>query len=296
MPYHRDMDRKRNRLISTFSAQITSTISVALVLLVLGVAALSGIAARTVTREIKENMGFNIILADGASEQSVNGLKQQLGAAVYVSSYSYYSADDALRQWQEDTGEDLGGVLDVNPFYGEFDVKVKELYANVDSINVITTALKANKAVGEITVHTEMVESINRNIRSLAVVLAVIASTLLLISFVLINNTVRLTIYSRRFTIHTMKLVGATPGFIRKPFIVNNLVHGVVAAVVASALLSGLLYYSHSLDASVAYAVTWVDAVWVYGGLLVTGVVICLVSTLISTNRYLKLSYDDMFK
>lgn len=290
------MNKKQNRLISTFSAQITSTISVALVLLVLGVVALMGIAARSVTREIKENMGFNIILAEDAADIAVNNLKQHLGQSPYVSSYSYFSADDALRQWQEDTGEDLSGVLDVNPFYGEFDVKVKEIYANVDSINAITSTLKSYPAVGEISVHTEMVETINRNIRSLAIVLIIIAATLLLISFMLINNTVRLTIYSRRFTIHTMKLVGATPGFIRKPFLINNIVHGVIAALIASAILAGLLYYSHSLDASVAHAVTWNDAAWVFAGMLVAGMLICFISALISTNRYLRLSYDDMFK
>ena len=141
-----------------------------------------------------------------------------------------------------------------------------------------------------------MVETINRNIRSVAVVLIVIAATLLLISFMLINNTVRLTIYSRRFTIHTMKLVGATPGFIRKPFLINNSVHGVIAAIMTSAILAGLLYYAHSFDASIAHAVAWDKAVWVFAGILVTGVLICFVSALIATNRYLRLSYDDMFK
>lgn len=290
------MNKKQNQLVSTFSAQITSTISVALVLLVLGIMALMGIAARSVTRDIKENMGFNIILADGVADKAVNNLKQRLGQSPYVSSYSFISADDALRQWQEDTGEDLSGVLDVNPFYGEFDVKVKELYANVDSIGAITETLKTDPAVGEISVHTEIVETINRNIRSIATVLIIIAATLLLISFMLINNSVRLTIYSRRFIIHTMKLVGATPGFIRRPFLINNIVHGIIAAVIATAILAGLLYYTHSLDTSVAYAVTWSDAACVFGGILVTGVLICFISALISTNRYLRLSYDDMFR
>lgn len=290
------MDKKRNRLVSTFSAQITSTISVALVLLVLGVVALIGIAARSITRDIKENMGFDIILADGVPEATVNSLKQQLSQSPFVSSFSYISATDALRQWQEDTGEDLTDVLDVNPFYGEFDIKVKEIYANVDSINAITTRLKANEAIGEINIHTEMVEAINRNIRSIATVLIVVAAALLLISFMLINNTVRLTIYSRRFTIHTMKLVGATPGFIRRPFLINNLIHGVVAAIIASALLAALIYYAHTLDASIAHAVTWEAAAWVFVGVLVAGMLICLVSALIATNKYLRLSYDDMFK
>lgn len=290
------MSRKQNQLVSTFSAQITSTISVSLVLLVLGVVALMGIAARSVTRDIKENMGFDLIMAEDVDESTINEIKQQLGKSPFVSSFSYFSAEDALRQWQEDTGEDLSDILDANPFYDEFDIKVKEIYANVDSINAITSRFRANKAVGDINIHTEMVETVNRNIRSIALVLITVAAALLLISFMLINNTVRLTIYSRRFLIHTMKLVGATGGFIRRPFLINNVVHGIIAAAISSALLSALVYYAHSLDASVAHAVTWDDAALVFAGVLIAGVIICFVSALIATNKYLRLSYDDMFK
>ncbi len=290
------MDKKQNRLISTFSAQVTSTISVALVLLVLGVVAMMAIAARTVTKGIKENMGFDIVMSEDAGTQAVNALKRQLSQAPYVSSYNYISADEALSQWQEDTGEDLSEVLDVNPFQGEFDVRVKETYASVDSIDAIAARLKSNPAIADIAVHAQMVEAVNRNIRSVSMVLIVIAAALLLISFVLINNTVRLTIYSRRFLIHTMKLVGATPSFIRRPFVVNNIFHGIFAAVIASALLAALLYYAHSLDASVAYAIGWESAVWVFAAMLVVGIAICTAAALFATNRYLRLSYDDMFK
>lgn len=290
------MDKKQNRLISTFSAQVTSTISVALVLLVLGVVAMMAIAARTVTKGIKENMGFDIVMSEDAGTQAVNALKRQLSQAPYVSSFNYISADEALSQWQEDTGEDLSEVLDVNPFQGEFDVRVKETYASVDSIDAIAARLKNNPAIADIAVHAQMVEAVNRNIRSVSMVLIVIAAALLLISFVLINNTVRLTIYSRRFLIHTMKLVGATPSFIRRPFVVNNIFHGIFAAVIASALLAALLYYAHSLDASVAYAIGWESAVWVFAAMLVAGIAICTAAALFATNRYLRLSYDDMFK
>lgn len=265
-------------------------------LLVLGVVALMGIAARSVTRDIKENMGFDLIMAEDVDESTINEIKQQLGKSPFVSSFSYFSAEDALRQWQEDTGEDLSDILDANPFYDEFDIKVKEIYANIDSINAITSRFRANKAVGDINIHTEMVETVNRNIRSIALVLITVAAALLLISFMLINNTVRLTIYSRRFLIHTMKLVGATGGFIRRPFLINNVVHGIIAAAISSALLSALVYYAHSLDASVAHAVTWDDAALVFAGVLIAGVIICFVSALIATNKYLRLSYDDMFK
>ncbi|MCC8037162.1 MAG: permease-like cell division protein FtsX [Bacteroidales bacterium] len=290
------MENKKNPLISTFSAQITSTISVALVLLVLGVVAILGVAARNVTREIREHMGFDIIMVEDVEPTAVNDLKRELAKAPYVASYSYISAEDALQQWEQDTGEALGELLDVNPFSGEFDVKVKELYASVDSLEAIGERLRACAGVDDITMHAEIVDSINRNIRSVAMVLIIVAGALLLISFVLIHNTVRLTVYSRRFTIYTMKLVGATPGFIRKPFLLTNIVHGIVAALIASGLLAAMVAYAREIDPSVAAAISWEEAVWVMGGMVLLGIVICLLAAAMATNRYLRLSYDEMFR
>lgn len=265
-------------------------------LLLLGIVAFLGIAASSVTNSIKENMGFDVILKEGTSEADVNRLKQRWTGAEYVSSLKYFSAEDALRKWEADTGEDLIGLLGVNPFSPEFEVKVKPEYANNDSINKITAGLKDNMCVAEINVHTEMVDSINNNIRSMAAVLIIVAAALILISFVLINNTVRLTVYSRRFIIHTMKLVGATGGFIRRPFIINNIIHGVIASVISMILLGGLLYYTRSLDATVVDAITLTSVSYVFGALLIIGILICAFAALLATNKYLRTSYDDMFK
>ncbi len=290
------MDKQKNRLVSTFSAQITATISVSLVLLILGVIAMMGIAARNVTRDIKESMGFTLVMGDATTDSDVNALKRQFAKAPYVASYNFYSADDALRQWEEDTGESISEILEINPFSGEFEVRVKEIYASPDSLNKVADQLKLNPAVGEVTIHLQMVETINRNISNISLVLIVIAGALLMISFVLINNTVRLTIYSRRFIIHTMKLVGATPGFIRRPFIFNNMIHGVFASLISSGLLAALLYYAHDFDPSIANAVSWQDSAWVFGGLLIIGILICCLAALFATNKYIRLTYDEMFK
>lgn len=290
------MEKRPNKGISTFSAQITATISVALVLLLIGIIAMLGIAAHSITRNIKENIGFDIVLTDTATDAEVNQLKSKWTASPYTASVRYYSKEDALMNWEEETGENLMDVLGINPFSGELEVKVKADYASSDSINKIITPLKSLPYVHEVNVHTELVDSINRNINSVSLILIIITCALLSISFALINNTVRLTVYSRRFIIHTMKLVGATGSFIRRPFINANVVSGIVSALIASAILAGTLYYLQGIDSGIASAITWPQAACVFAGILIIGIIICAVAALFATNKYLRLDYDDMFR
>ena len=287
------MEKRPNKGISTFSAQITATISVALVLLLIGIIAMLGIAAHSITRNIKENIGFDIVLTDTATDAEVNQLKSKWTASPYTASVRYYSKEDALMNWEEETGENLMDVLGINPFSGELEVKVKADYASSDSINKIITPLKSLPYVHEVNVHTELVDSINRNINSVSLILIIITCALLSI---LINNTVRLTVYSRRFIIHTMKLVGATGSFIRRPFINANVVSGIISALIASAILAGTLYYLQGIDSGIASAITWPQAACVFAGILIIGIIICAVAALFATNKYLRLDYDDMFR
>ena len=290
------MEKRPNKGISTFSAQITATISVALVLLLIGIIAMLGIAAHSITRNIKENIGFDIVLTDTATDAEVNQLKSKWTASPYTASVRYYSKEDALMNWEEETGENLMDVLGINPFSGELEVKVKADYASSDSINKIITPLESLPYVHEVNVHTELVDSINRNINSVSLILIIITCALLFISFALINNTVRLTVYSRRFIIHTMKLVGATGSFIRRPFINANVVSGIISALIASAILAGTLYYLQGIDSGIASAITWPQAACVFAGILIIGIIICAVAALFATNKYLRLDYDDMFR
>lgn len=290
------MEKKGKKGISTFSAQITSTVSVALVLLLLGIISMLGIAARSITTEIRENMGFSVIFSDTATVNNVNSLKKHFSTSPGVSGIIYFSPEDALQKWQEETGEDLVKVLGINPLPGELEVKVKARYASTDSINSMIAPLKKLPYVSEISVHSDMVDSINHNIKSIALILTIVAAALLFISFALINNTVRLTVYSRRFLIHTMKLVGATGGFIRRPIINSNMLSGLVAAIIADLLLAGALFYLHSADKVIATALPWEEAAWVFAGIIVIGIAICSIASLFATNKYLRSDYDDMFK
>ena len=290
------MEKNHKKGISTFSAQITATISVAMVLMLLGIISLLGIAAHSITREIKENMGFSIVFADTAAENQINYIKQRMTSAPYVASTSFFSADDALRKWQEETGEDLIKVLGDNPFSPEIEVKVKADYANADSIAAVTSPLSAIPYISDINIHTEMVDAVNDNIKSITLLLTVVAAVLLFISFALINNTIRLSVYSRRFIIHTMKLVGATGSFIRAPFIKGNIYSGFIAGVIADGILAGALAYFHTLDKALLSAVPWPTAAIVLAAIPVLGIIICMTAAIFATNKYLRSSYDDMFK
>lgn len=286
---------KSRKGFNSLSIHATSTVSVALVLLLLGIVAVLGIAARSVTTDIKEHLGFDVILNESATLDQINEMKQQWASAPYVASFQYHSPEEAMTQWQEEMGENLLELLEVNPFLPEFEVNVKADYACADSLDAIVLPLMESPLVHEVNAHSEVVEKVNSNVSTLMLVLIIAACALAPISFVLINNTVRLTIYSRRFIIHTMKLVGASPAFIRRPFLLSNMLEGIVAATVASALLGGLLAYVFSLDPSLeAYVPRSATAV-VMAGLYIIGVLICLLASWMATRRYLRKSYDDLF-
>ncbi|MGN1265431.1 MAG: cell division protein FtsX, partial [Muribaculaceae bacterium] len=269
--------------------------SVALVLLLLGIVAFLGLAAKQVTSNLKENIGFDVVVKENATEAEVNQLKQMWNNAAYMSSVKYVSREDALKEWERETGEDLMEVLGVNPLSAEFEVKVKSDYANVDSLNKIEYQLKQVPGIESVQMHKDVVDTINNNIKNVALILIAVAVVLLIISVALINNTVRLTVYSRRFLIHTMKLVGAKPSFIRRPIVVSNAVNGIIASIIAMVLLSGVLYYLIEFEAGWGSLISLVDVAVVYGMLLAVGAVICALAAMFAANRFIALDYDELF-
>lgn len=285
---------KRTSLMS-FGKHLTSTVSVGMVLLILGIVGCAAFAAGNITRHIRENLGFNMVMKMDADLTRINDMKKRLTASDFVASYDYMSPEEILEQENAYLGSDVEDLLGTNPYQPEFNVRVKAQYASVDSLDKIISPLRNIDSVEEITVHTEMVESVNSNIGTLSLVLIALAGALLVISFVLINNTVRLTIYSARFLLHTMQLVGATNAFIRRPIIIGNILNGILAAVVAILLLCLLRVYAVSIDPDLALALPWSDLIYVFLGVVAGGIIICGTASWIATNKYLRQSYDDMF-
>ena len=285
--------------ISYFSANVTAVISVALVLLLLGIVAVIGVGARGLSEKIKENIGFDISMKEDATEQQIATLRRDIAAAPFTAQMKYVSKDDALEVWRQETGEDLMAVLGFNPLTAEIEVHVRSLYSDVVSIDRIAAGLKQKyEAIESVTTHRENIEAINRTLTQTALLLGVAAAAMLIISLALINNTVRMTIYSKRFLIHTMKLVGATPGFIRRPIVVSCMINGIIAAFVAVGLLSALLYYL-SLDSLAGEAVREAVPLEAVGAtaaaMVVLGALLCCATAFFAANKYIRLDYDRLF-
>ena len=211
----------------------------------------------------------------------------------------YVAKDDALEVWRQETGEDLMAVLGFNPLTAEIEVHVRSDYSDVASIDRIAAGLKKKyAAIERVTTHRENIAAINRTLTQTALVLGVAAAAMLIISLALINNTVRMTIYSKRFLIHTMKLVGATPGFIRRPIVVSCMINGIIAAFVAVGLLSALLYYL-SLDSLAGEAVREAVPLEAVGAtavaMVVLGALLCCATAFFAANKYIRLDYDRLF-
>ena len=264
-------------------------------LLLLGIVAMLGLAANSLTDYVKENVGFDVVMKNDASQQDVQELKQLWTQAVYVNSVKFISKEDALSAWEKETGENLLEVLGVNPLSSEFEVRVKPQYASVDSLNKIEYDLSKYKSIDSVKMHKDVVEKINSNINSVVLVLGAVLVLLVIISFVLINNTVRLAVYSRRFIIYTMKLVGATSGFIRRPFVMTNVLNGFIASLLAIAMLSGLIYYVVEVNYDYSNLINTTQIAMVYLGLIVAGVVMCALAALLAANRFISLNYDELY-
>ena len=285
--------------ISYFSANVTAVISVALVLLLLGIVAVIGVGANGLSEKIKENIGFDISMKEDATEHQIAALRRDIAAAPFTARMKYVSKEDALEVWREETGEDLMAVLGFNPLTAEIEVHVRSYYSDVASIDRIAAGLKKKyAAIESVTTHRENIEAINRTLTQTALVLGVAAAAMLIISLALINNTVRMTIYSKRFLIHTMKLVGATPGFIRRPIVVSCMINGIIAAFVAVGLLSALLYYL-GLDSLAGEAVREAVPIEAVGAtaaaMVVLGALLCCATAFFAANKYIRLDYDRLF-
>lgn len=284
--------------ISYWAAHFTTIVSVTLVLVLIGIVALIGVCADTETRKIKENIELNAIMTDSATNADAVVLAQAIGEKPYIRSVRVITKEEALKNWAADTGEDLMKLFGVNPLSPEVSFTVKAEYASEENMAKIASTISRVPFVEAVAApDAEMVAGMNRNLENVALILSGVAVVLLLISFVLINNTVYLTIYSRRFTIHTMQLVGATNGFIRRPIVGNNLLTGVISGLMASLLIALTVFLAPQWGFGwiVEFLPWWVIGT-VSAGLVIVGALICTVASTLATNRFLRKKYDDLFK
>lgn len=292
------MKEEKEFRISYLARHATTIVSVTLVLLLAGIITMISIGARRETRKIKESVELSVIMADEVTDSMARITLDSVRKYEFALNPVLVTRQEALEQWKKDTGEDLEAVFGVNPLSPEIDFTLNERYSNPDSIKKIIACVGSLSGVEEVAApDSEMVETMNHNIEAMSVVLGVIAFVMLVISYVLISNTVRLTIYSRRFTIHTMQLVGATGGFISKPVILNNMSAGIIAGAIATAVMAiALAAAPHYAGMDFGEFIGWTDFAWISIGLIAGGALICAIAAAIATGRYLNKDYGELFK
>lgn len=291
------MSRKRgNHSVTYFDMQfITSTISTMLVLLLLGLVVFFVLAANNLSVYVKENISLSILLSEDMKEADILKLQRTLNQEPFVKSTDYISKEQALSELSESMGADPQEFLGYNPFTASIEIRLHSLYANSDSIAQIEQQIRSNTDIQDVLYRKELIDAVNENIRKISLGLLGMAVVLTLISFALINNTIRLTIYSKRFLIHTMKLVGASWGFIRRPFLARNFWVGVLSALLADAILMGGAYYLVMYEPELIRVVTPDIMLLVAGAVLVFGVLITWMCALISINKYLRMKASTLY-
>jgi cell division transport system permease protein len=277
------------------SSYFSTVISISLVLFMLGALGLIVLHAKKLSDYVKENIGFSIILKENVKELDIVQLQKTLDAANYVKSTEYITKEKAAESLKKDLGEDFVSFLGYNPLLASIEVRLKADYANNDSIAWIERELLANTKVKEVIYQKSLISMVNENIKKISLVMLGFSALLLLISIALINNTIRLSIYSKRFLIKSMQLVGATKGFIRRPFVIKGIMQGIYAGIIAIALLVGLLYFAQREIPELLYLQDEQLIAILFGFVILLGILISWFSTFLAVRKYLRLKTDDLY-
>lgn len=274
---------------------ISSVISISLVLFSLGILGLLLLNAHRLSVYVKESISFSVIIKEQVKEVEIKKLQKELDATDYIKSTKYISKETAARDLQEDLGEDFINFLGYNPLLASVDVYLYANYANPDSIKTIEDNLLSYPIVNEVYYQKSLIHLVNKNIRKIGVFLLAFSSLLFLVAITLINNTIRLSVYSKRFIIHTMQLVGATRAFIRRPFILKSTLHGVLGGVFAITMLTGLIFIVQKEFMEI-FSFSDVEIIAIlFTGIIITGIFLNWISTFFAVNKYLRMEEDELF-
>ncbi len=282
---------KKRRKIS----YLPSIISIALVLFMMGLFGIIMINGNKLSKHFLENFQLTIFFREDASEADIKSVKTLIEVSDYTKNSIFVSKDEAAKQFAAETGQDFVSFLGFNPLLPSVELFVKAKYANTESIQKIERDLKSHKAVQDIVYQQSIIEEIHKNIDTIGSILIAISLIFLVIAITLINNTIRLNLYARRFLIKSMQLVGATHWFIIRPFAKNALLHGLYGGILAILLLSGLLYWLPFFIPDIQNLYDQSQFVILFVVLIIAGIIISMISSIISTNRYLRVKIDELY-
>lgn len=288
-------ERKKVKTSNFFNSNLTATISIALVIFIVGVVTTISLLANEMSNYVKESITFSVVLDDNASMQEVHNLEKILQTAPYVKGSKYISKEEAIKEMAKELGEDPRDFLGFNPLFASIEVNISSEYANVKSMESIERQISKFYGVKDVIYPKNQIESVNLSIDKISIFLLVIAGVLLFISIGLINNTIRLQIYSKRFLINTMKLVGATSWFIRKPFFITSLINGTIASILAILMLAGTMYYIQT-NYPMPFELFQAKIIGIaFGSMFVLGILITIVCSLFAIGHYLKIKTNDLY-
>ena len=277
------------------NAYLSSVISISLVLLLVGMASILLVNAKSVSDYFKENMQVSVMMKQNVSEERALGFKAKLDKERYIKNAVFVSKEQGKREMADLLGEDFLDVFETSPIPVSIDVTLNADYVSADSLEVVRAEIARSPLVDEVVYQRSLVDALNANLSRISLVMGVFIALLLFISYVLINNTVRLSVFARRFTIHTMKLVGATKQFIRAPFLVQSAFQGIFAAVISIVVLVGILFFVKREFAQLFEIFRLELLLLVMGIVLVSGLIICVTSTYFVVGKLVSLKKDELY-
>ena len=289
----RDNNKMMRRRLA--NAYMSSVISISLVLLLVGIASLLLVNARAISDYFKENMQVSVMMKQTVSEDAAMKYQDGLNKERFIKNTVFVSREQGKREMADMLGDDFLDVFETSPIPVSIDVTLNAEYVSADSLEVVKEVIVKSPLVDEVVYQRSLVDALNANLSRISFVLAIFIALLLFVSFVLINNTGRLNVFSKRFTIHTMKLVGATRSFIRAPFLIQSVFQGIFAAFIAIIVLVAMLFVVRSEFAQLFEVFRLELLLVVMGIVLVSGVVICFVSTYFVVGKLVGLSKDDLY-
>ena len=277
------------------TSSLSTMLSISLVLLMLGSMGFIYINTNRLTNYIKENVGVSLILKDNIKKVDRFQLQKNLDASPWVKSSRFVSKDDAAKILESDLGEDFISFLGFNPLSASIEVFLNAEYASEQNFIALEKEIEGNEIIKEIIIQKDLIDSINSNVRKLSLILVSFCVLLLIVAIALINNTIRLTVYSKRFIIRTMKLVGATNSFVRKPFLRSGLIQGVFSGLIGVILLISVLFSLHKEMPELLVLQDMYTIVLIFVGILLFGVLMSVIVTNIAVGKYLKMNENDLY-
>jgi len=282
----------RRRLQTSY---ITTIVSITLVLFMLGMLGLIILHAKKLSDYVKENIGFSIIMKENVKEAGIIKLQKILDATEYVKSTKYITQEEAAIEFAKELGEDFTSFLGYNPLLATIEVRFEAEYANNDSLSIIKEKILANSNVKEVFYQESLVDVVNKNVRKIGIILLGFSALLLIIAIALINNTIRLSVYSKRFLIRSMQLVGATRRFISKPFIWKGILQGVISAFIAIVLLAGIIYVSQRELPELVNLQDIDLYLSLFVLVIILGIIISWFSNYFAVRKYIRLKTDYLY-